>query len=324
MKEIKLSSYLNKVGLAETNLMDLSPVARLNTLYTAHLLTFSYSNVKLRQASWEHPLKRKLRFEDYKNVFFEPVGGYCFQLAALLKDVLIKLEYTVDVCEARVLMGAEVNAKEILQLPPTHLVLKVTIGEQSYFLDPGLGNQSPRLPILVTGRDESVIQPPDEFRFYYLEQEKLYVLERMTEKGWLRLIQTDLCPLKQAKIEFNLMQLEQHVPTLGIRDEKFVMGRVLPQGRCSLFWLASSKQLKYIEKTTTENKEEILTDYDRAAQLVQDKFNIQTTSKELEKCCTSNKNKRGFLFFDHKPRHRWTVEFPLNERTISSMQSNLV
>ena len=324
MKEVELSAYLSRIGLSKTSLMALSAVERLTALYTAHLLTFSYSNVKLRDAAKQHPLKRNLYFEDYKRVFFEPVGGYCFQLAALLKDVLVKLEYTVEACEARVLMGAEVNAKEKLQLPPTHLVLKVTIDGQSYLLDPGLGDQAPRLPILITGKCESVMQPPDEIRFYYLEQEKLYVLERMTRRGWLRLIQTDLRPLEQDKIEFNLMQLEQHFPTIDIRDEIFVIGRVLPQGRCSLSWFGSSNQLKYTESTTTENKEEILTDYERAVQLVEEKFNIRTTPEELKRCCTSNRDRRGFLFFDHKPQKPWTVEFPLDERTRLSMQSNLV
>lgn len=324
MKEIDLSAYLRKVGLTKAGLMTLSPVNRLNTLYTAHLLTFSYSNVKLRDAAKQHPLKRNLCFEDYKSVFFEPVGGYCFQLAALLRDVLVKLEYTVDACEARVLMGAEVNAKEKLQLPPTHLVLKVAIDDQSYLLDPGLGDQAPRLPILITGKCESVMQLPDEIRFYYLDQEKLYVLERMTRRGWLRLIQTDLRPIEQAKIEFNLMQLGQHFPTLDIRDEIFVIGRILPQGRCSLSWFGSSNQLKYTESTTTENKEEILTNYERAAELVEEKFNIRTTAGELKRCCTSNRDKKGFLFFEHKPQKPWTVEFPLDERTILSMQSNLV
>lgn len=323
MKEIELSAYLRKVGLNKRNLMEMSAVDRLNTLYTAHILTFSYSNVKLRQAAWQHPLKRNLCFEDYKSVFFKPIGGYCFQLAALLKDVLIKLDYAVDACEAHVLMGAEVNARKVLELPPTHLVLKVTIEEQSYFLDPGLGNQAPRLPILITGGQESVMQPPDEIRFYYLQQEQLYVLERATEQGWLRLIQTDLRSLDQTQIEFNLMQLEQHFPTLSIRDEKLVIGRILPQGRRSLFWLAASDQLKYIEKTTTENSEEILTDYARAAHVVKEKFNIQMTSEEIKKCCTVNKTPKGMSFFDQKPLRPWTVEFPLDKRTIRSMWSNL-
>lgn len=243
-------------------------------------MTFSYSNVKLRQAAWQHPLKRNLCFEDYKSMFFEPIGGYCFQLAALLKDVLIKLGYTVEACEARVLMGAEVNAKEVCQLPPTHLLLKVKIEDTDYLLDPGLGNEAPRLPILITGGYESVLQPPDEIRFYYLEQEKVYVLERMTQRGWLRLIQTDLGSLTQAQIEFNLMRLEQYSLTIGIRDERFLIGRVLPQGRSALYWLSVSNQLKFIEKNATGTHEEILTDYERAVQIAKDKFDIQTTPEE--------------------------------------------
>lgn len=324
MKEIELSTYLSKVGLNETNLRNLSPVERLNAIYVAHILTFPYSNIKLRQQGSQHPLQRNLYLADYKNVFSEPSGGYCYQLAALLKDILIKFEYQVDACEARVLMGAEVNATAILKLPPTHLVLNVTIEGQSYFLDPGLGSQAPRLPIVVRGNYEPVIQSPDEFRFYYLEQEKLYVLERRTENGWLTLIQTNLSPLKQDKIESNLMKLVQHFPTLAIRDDSLFMGRILPQGRRSLFWFAATNQLKYTEKTTIGYEEKVLEDYDEAVQVVHDKFNIKTTPEELKQSCTSNKDKKGFLFFNHKPEHPWTVEFPLDKHTILSMRSKLV
>ncbi len=256
-------------------------------------------------------------------MFSDPIGGYCFQLAALLKDVLIKLGYTVDACEARVLMGAEVNAKEVRQLPPTHLALKVKIDCTTYLLDPGLGNEAPRLPILITGGDESVFQPPDEVRFYYLDQENVYVLERMTQRGWLRLIQTDLRPLSQAQIEFNLMRLEQHLLSIGIRDERFLIGRVLPHGRSALYWLSATNQLKFIEKTTAGNQEETLTDYDRAVHIAKDKFDIQITAEELKKYCTPNRSGKYFVLFDQKPKRPWTVDFPLDKRTILSMQSNL-
>lgn len=86
---------------------------------------------------------------------------------------------------------------------------------------------------------------------------------------------------------------------------------------------ATSNQFKFIEKLTAGYTEEILTDYERAAELVSEKFNIETTADELKKCCTSNKDSHGFLFFDHKPKLPWTVEFPLDALTITSMQANL-
>lgn len=323
MKKIKLSEYLAKVGLDEAHLIQLSPVERLTAIYTAHILSFSYNNGKLRQAGRQHPVQRHLRLDDYKDVFFKPSGGYCFELATLLKEILITLGYVVDACEARILMGAEINSKDILQIPPSHLVLKVTLEDKTYFLDPGLGSQAPRLPILVSSGKESVVQPSDENQLYYLEKEQLYVLERRTEQGWLRLLQTDLRPLTQAKIESNLMQLEHHFRPLAIRDEKMLIGRILPQGRCSLQWFAASNQLKYVEKTEAGYKEEIVIDYERAAQIALEKFRVQITAEEIQQCCTSNIDKQGFLFFESKPKRPWSVGFPLDERALESMQSNL-
>lgn len=239
-------------------------------------------------------------------------GGYCFQTAGLLFDALSQLGYTVSLCAARVLLGANPNAPEILQFPPTHLILTVQIDAQKFLLDPGLGSSAPRFPILITGKNESIAQNEDEFKFYPIDN--IHVLEKKTRKGWFLLMQTDLIPISEEKAAMNLLKLERHPEKLAIRDVKTVIGIITEHGRKSLVWDAQSKQLKYSANEGKVYTEKVLASFEEGQQVLVDEFGIDISAKTLKTYCTDT------LPLPIKP---WTIYFPLDQSELKEMEKNL-
>lgn len=316
-----LGHYLEKTGLNYSELMSLTKVERLNKIYTAHCLTFPYSNFELRELSWHHPLRRHISFTDYKRVFAnEHTGGYCFQLAALLKDILEQLNYTVQTCEARVLLGADINDPYVLSLPPTHLILVVNIDHQRFLVDPGLGNSAPRLPILISDH-MLAYQDSDLFLWQYDEDTKLYVLEKRTELGWLRLIQTDLKPIPIKTIQYNLQRLACHPNEIPIRDSKTVIGLITETGRKQLIWNHLSQEIKFSDKNLSNPREKTITTFSEVAQILQEEFDIEEPIEKLQRYYTTSPHTIGF--FSEKPKKPWTIEFPIDEHTLEQMEKNL-
>ncbi|WP_058442227.1 arylamine N-acetyltransferase [Legionella brunensis] len=318
MKNINLKHYLQTINIKFPSPVNLSTEEKINylkDLYFAHIKTFPYSNFALRSIARQHPIQRNtLSFFSYENLLSSEHDGYCYQTAALLCDASEQLGYKVEFCAARVLVGAPVNSPELMALPPTHLILVVTVNEKKFLLDPGLGSNAPRFPILITGENEPIMQNEDEFKLYPTDD--VYVLEKKTSRGWLRLIQTDLLPISQKTAELNLLKLQCHPTTISIRDTKTVVGVITEHGRKSLIWDVQSKQLKFSKQDGTESIQKDLTSFDEGQQILAKEFNIHHISaKTLEMHCTETILPR--------PIKPWTVDFPLDEDELSEMQNNL-
>ncbi|QLZ70398.1 N-hydroxyarylamine O-acetyltransferase [Legionella sp. PC1000] len=316
MGKINLEAYLKKIKISVPSLTDAAREDKIDCLrriYSAHVQVFPYSNFELRKISKQHLIQRNsLSFFSYKELLSAEDGGYCFQTAGLLFDVLSQLGYTVSFCAARVLLGAIPNDPEILQLPPTHLILTVEIDDQKFLLDPGLGSSAPRFPILITGKNESIAQNEDEFKFYPIDN--IHVLEKKTRKGWFRLMQTDLSLITEEQAAMNLLKLERHPEKLAIRDAKTVIGIITEHGRKSLVWDAQSKQLKYSANEGTEYTEKALPHFEEGRQVLVDEFGIDISAKTLKAYCTET------LPLPIKP---WTIQFPLDQFELNEMEKNL-
>ncbi|CEK10435.1 arylamine N-acetyltransferase [Legionella hackeliae] len=318
MKPINLEVYLKQIKVNQKALSTLSATekrAYLWEVYSCHIMRYPYTNFELRKIASQHPIQRRpLSFFSYENLLSPKQGGYCFQSAALLADALSQLGYEVSFCEARILLGAEVNAKEILELPPTHLVLVVTIENKKFLLDPGLGSSAPRYPILITGSDEIIQQDGDQFKLHFTQN--LYILERKSSQGWFRLTQSDLVPLDQKKAQFNLLKLAFHPNDIPIRDLKTVVGIITKSGRKSLIWDIHSNELKYTEQDGDKHQQEILSSFEEGYNKLVKEFNIHHISAEmLEVCCSK--------IHQPSPIEPWTVDFPLDESELERMELNL-
>ena len=314
-----LKQYLVKTKLDLPSLIDASDdlqIQCLNAIYFAHISTFPYSNFELRALGHQHPIQRKgISFFGYKTLMSEKQGGYCYQTAILLHDVLEQLGYKPQFCAARVLVGAPINDPQILARPSTHLILTVKIGDKRFLLDPGLGDLSPRFPILITGVDEPVVQDKEEFTFY--PADNVHVLERKTSQGWMRLMQTDLIPISRKDIQLSLLKLTYHPAPLAIRDSKTVVGLITERGRRSLLWDAGTNVLKYSKQDKEEVIQCVVNDFREAEAILKKEFNISHVSaRELQGHCTQTNIP--------KPLKPWTVDFPLDDKELLHMEENLI
>lgn len=318
MKNINLNLYFQKIQITPFSLSNLSieeKIACLKKTYFAHVKSFPYSNFELRKIAGQHPVQRNtLSFFSYKNLLSDEHGGYCYQSAALLAEALKQLGYETEFCAARVLMGAAINAPEVLELPQTHLVLVVTIEDFKFLLDPGLGSSAPRFPILITGEDELITQDFETFQFY--SRENIYVLERKTSQGWLRLMQTDLIPISQKTAEMNLLKLQCCPKTIPIRDAKTVIGVITENGRKSLIWEMKTQQLKFSKSEKGNAIEKILDNFEEGCQMLSQEFDIHHVSaEELMYYCTNT--------VLPKPIKPWRINFPLDQAELRDLEENL-
>lgn len=320
MKTITLKYYLQKLKISQESFESESVEARinyLNSIYSAHVKTFPYSNFELRKIASQHIIQRQsLCFFNDSPLISSRSDGYCYQSAVLMADSLNQLGYKTQFCAARVLVGAAINAPEVLALPHTHLILLVTINEKQYLLDPGLGSSAPRLPILITGEDKPIVQDCDVFKFYKSDAHSLYVLEKKTSQGWLRLMQTDLKPISQKEVELNLLKLERHPLPISIRDTKTVVGIITDHGRKTLLWDSESNQLKFINQEGKDSKTHYLASFDEGYELLKNEFGIHhITAQLLQTYCTAS--------VLPKPQKPWTIDFPIDETELMKLESNL-
>ncbi|HAT1757185.1 TPA: arylamine N-acetyltransferase [Legionella pneumophila] len=153
----------------------------LTALYFAHVKTFPYHNFELRKIGQQHPLNRQsITLFDYKNLMNLQTGGYCYQNARLLFNMLIELGFSTECCESYTILGHEVNDADIVAKPPTHMILLVTLGTQKFFLDPGMGAYSLRFPIPITDHTAEFKQQYDLFRSS--KQQDFFVIEKYNSK----------------------------------------------------------------------------------------------------------------------------------------------
>ncbi|STX39701.1 arylamine N-acetyltransferase [Legionella feeleii] len=317
VKPINLEQYLKKIQVALPDLSNALTELRISFLrkiYFAHVTTFPYSNFELRKIARQHPIQRdSLSFFSYKDMLSSQHDGYCFQTAALLFDALTQLGFKTELCAAHVLMGAAINDSEVLARPPTHLFLIVTINNDKFLLDPGMGSSAPRMPIIITGEDEPINQDGDVFKFYRANE--LYILERKTSQGWLRLMQTDLSPVSLHTAKMNLLKLQCHPSAIPIRDDKTVIGIITEQGRKSLIWDSQSKLLKFSKQEEGSSVQKVLASFEEGVQLLADEFDIHHVSaKDLKLHCTET--------VLPKPVRPWTVNFPLDAAELRTMEDN--
>jgi N-hydroxyarylamine O-acetyltransferase len=313
---VDLNNYFSKIKIdidAFKEVLKRDKAEALKCLYYAHVKAIPYNNLELRKAAHQHPVQRaSLTFFNHTQVMNQ--GGYCFQTNALLYSVLTQLGFALEFCLARALIGAAVNAPELLRLPETHVILVVSIEDQRFLLEPGMGMQAPRFPILIQNSKEPIIQRNDEFRFY--QEGDIFVLEKKMKNLWFTLMQTDLLPRSEQQLKNNLLKLERSPQILRIRDEKTLLAVLTDKGGKALLWDVRSNQLKFMKQEDEVFTQELITDFDVAHDLLGREFNMYTVSADdLKHCCHALQLPQ--------PKKRWEIEFPLTAKDIELMKYNL-
>ncbi|VEG90900.1 arylamine N-acetyltransferase family protein [Legionella spiritensis] len=311
----ELDNYLNKIGVDKKESEQLSGGERadyLKKIYAAHVTTFPYHNFELRDNSLQHPvIRRSLTLFDYRKLLSSQHGGYCYQSAKLLSNMLQELGFTVACCPAKVLNGLPYNAEEIKALPPTHVVLLVYLEDKRYFLDPGLGSRCPRFPIQVTGTGDVIQQQRDRFRLYPNE-EGSYILEKWQKDNWITLVQSQLQPIDDKKLQSNLLKLERYPLPIPIRDHKVVASLLTDSGSKSLYWDANTETFVLAVEQDGRFNKTTLADFTKARNKLASEFNITHIGVDaLKRFCYPKPLPL--------PAEPWTVELPLDQNEMTRL-----
>ncbi len=148
-------------------------------LQSAHLATFPFSNLGVL-------LNETLSLE--LQVLFERVvinrrGGYCFEQNKILFEILKYVGFRCDIVLGRVLHNRDID------VPRTHRITKVTIGDSKYLVDVGFGPLCPREPLLLDS-DEPQDQGDAVYRIIRPNLGQ-YLLQMKAADGWFTLYSFD-------------------------------------------------------------------------------------------------------------------------------------
>ncbi|MBB1488734.1 arylamine N-acetyltransferase family protein [Oceanospirillum sediminis] len=133
---VRTQAYLQNLGLVFKG----QSVDFLRQMQAAHIKRYTFNNLAVILGQ-ELPL-------DSDSVFNKIVdqgrGGYCFEHNKLSFDVLKDLGFTVRLLLARVLYNQEKD------VPRTHRITLLTLGDKDYIVDTGFGHNCPRHPVELT------------------------------------------------------------------------------------------------------------------------------------------------------------------------------
>lgn len=158
----KIKAFFSRIGMDENTLVHMNPVF-LGRVQTACVMHIAYENLDILAG-------KPLRLDAdalFEKIVLNGRGGYCFELNGLLAHMLGEMGFSVSERFARFLRGE----KEIPMR--RHRVTVVTLEDGDYFMDIGVGQIAPRLPIKM---EEKLVQT---------QNGETYRFERDARHGWI-------------------------------------------------------------------------------------------------------------------------------------------
>ena len=158
----KIRAFFSRIGMDENTPVHLNPVF-LGRVQTACVTHIAYENLDILAG-------RPLRLDAealFEKIVVHGRGGYCFELNGLLAHMLGEMGFSVSERFARFLRGE----KEIPMR--RHRVTVVSLPDGDYFLDIGVGQIAPRLPIKM---EDNLVQT---------QNGEVYRFEKDARHGWI-------------------------------------------------------------------------------------------------------------------------------------------
>lgn len=139
MNKLQAQRYIERIGLPSEFVDRIPDEDLLNALQYAHVTNVPYENLDILD---NIPLKLD---EDslYEKIVENHRGGYCFEVNAILDKLLNALGYVTLSCFARYLRGEN----KIPMRRHRIIIASSQEFEGRYFVDVGIGERSPRLPL---------------------------------------------------------------------------------------------------------------------------------------------------------------------------------
>ncbi|WP_052807143.1 arylamine N-acetyltransferase family protein [Risungbinella massiliensis] len=218
----KVEQYLNRIGITPrlTNPRDL-----LQEIHYRHFLTVPFENLDI--VHFQKPLSMNPEIV-WEKVVHNHRGGLCFETNSLSYYVLTELGYQVDF-----ISGGFWNDVDQKWAPPySHLALLVTLADELYLYDVGVGGG----PVYPLQLKEGYLQH-DPTGTYQITQSKQdpsnwYTIEQKTEKGWTRKFGVSTFSCKLENFHDSLIQIQTD-PNSIFRQNKLV-SKNTEDGRISL------------------------------------------------------------------------------------------
>ena len=158
----KIKAFFSRMGMDENTLVDMNPVF-LGRVQTACVTHIAYENLDILNGK---PLNLDADAL-FEKIVLKGRGGYCFELNGLLAHMLGKMGFSVSERFARFLRGEN-------EIPMRrHRVTVVTLEDGDYFMDIGVGQIAPRLPIKM---EEHLVQT---------QNGETYRFKRDARHGWV-------------------------------------------------------------------------------------------------------------------------------------------
>lgn len=289
-----LQCYFKQLGITPKMIAKMAEpeaLMHLEEIFVAHIKSFPFQNFDLRKASQQHPAFRKSLDLFNKQKFMSGHnGGFCFQTAELLFQVLLAQGFNVHRSIGKVLSGMAIDAAEAKVIPATHLVLVVTVGEKRLLVDPSMAMNGNRKPILIQDQKDVSQEGHNFFQIERVNDE--YLISRRTNTTEFKTVfHSSLAPATDKQIDIQLEKLQCYPVRLGIRDIITLVAIATDTDARTLLCSVKDGIITFNYTVdpydSSPAKTEIFTDVDRAYRLILDEFKINHISRwKFENFCT--------------------------------------
>lgn len=240
--------YLERIDISEYEELNAN-LDLLKKLQSAHIMNVPYENIDIISG-------KAISLDEadiYDKIVTRHRGGYCFELNALFEKLLLGLGFRVESYFARFLRGQDAVPVR------RHRVLVVTLGDEKYMADVGIGSPSPRVPLLL----KAGITQEYFGECYRFEREDFlgWVLYEKHEGSWRKYL--SFTEEKQLDIDFiqPSFYCEKHPDS--IFNKALMVAIKTPSGRKTVdkdvFKIFEGNSLVYIKENLTDTElEEIL------------------------------------------------------------------
>lgn len=184
--EIYLDRVKVKAGQANLEL--------LSRLMKQHLKTFSFSNISVLLGSNMSLCAGDL----FERIVASYKGGYCYEQNGLFYHVLNQLGFEVECGLARVVFP---HTTPEIDSPLTHRFNWVTLENQTYCVDVGFGQMTPRKPTpLSENNSQNLIKLND----------REWLMRQQTQRGWQPLYRMECCSYPLSDVEMGHFWSHRH------------------------------------------------------------------------------------------------------------------
>jgi arylamine N-acetyltransferase len=221
-----LTEYLIAIGLPEQLAPPLNPsVETLYLVVNRHVMSIPYQNFELFLKQKPDLSAQQLQ----QSLVRDKLGGMCYQTSELLYHALREIQFDVKVIPAFPLNNKAFNP----DVPSTHNILLIEIGEQSFLADVGYGYNSLRYPIkLKPDQSQEITLAPNE-KYQLLCGEDYYQLNLDLKGSWFTLYRFDrpIQTINSERTLSNCNELLTYAGQIPIRDTYVKVSKLTNEGR---------------------------------------------------------------------------------------------